>query len=318
MTSLRHLVVLLGLLGLSWSPVHILAYDVHQSHQANRRRHSIAVFGINENRPVSYSELRATKQDSTKGADPLIKAPWYVVEAFGKVFGSPATGNESAQSTDQPPSSVEETFRRIRTDNEREYFLSGDLDLLIYAEDCTFSDPFVSFQGRDRFVANLKNLSAFITNYSAKPLSYNVDGNSVTTKFMVKLQLNLPWRPVLAWRWGVRCEIDPDICLIRLHEESVSTIMVMLIFIAVLTLKIRSENFLTRANLLNPSGTLIHGTVSSRSFGKQLSRCSYSHRFQVVNVSGTFIHHIINVPNSPLFPRRNPIDHRLRVFSRHH
>ncbi|MEL7342754.1 MAG: hypothetical protein AAGM67_19875, partial [Bacteroidota bacterium] len=26
----------------------------------------------------------------------------------------------------------------------------------------------------------------------------------VTTKQMVKLQLNLPWRPVLAWPWGVK------------------------------------------------------------------------------------------------------------------
>ena len=188
-----------------------------------------------QNRPISSSELGGTKKESTR-IDPLIKAPWYAVEAFGKVFGSTATGNESSPSTDQPPSSVAETLRRIQKDNEREYFLSGDLDLLIYAEDCTFSDPFVSFQGRDRFVANLKNLSSFVPNYSAKPLSYDVDGNSVTTKFMVKLQLNLPWKPVLAWPWGVRCEIDPDICLIRRHEESVSTHrMTMLIVVAVLT-----------------------------------------------------------------------------------
>jgi len=167
------------------------------------------------------SSRSATKKDDTKEVDPVTRTSWYAVEALGKVFGSKSR-KDKPPSTEQPPSSLSETLQRIQEDNEREYFLSGDLDVLIYDEDCTFSDPFVSFQGRDRFVANLQNLGAFISAYSAKPLAYKVDGNSVTTKFMVKLQLNLPWKPVLAWPWGVRCEIDPDTYLVSLHEESVS------------------------------------------------------------------------------------------------
>ena len=37
---------------------------------------------------------------------------------------------------------------------------------------------------------------------------------------MVKLELNLPWKPVLAWPWGVTYSIDPDTFLITKHEES--------------------------------------------------------------------------------------------------
>ena len=99
---------------------------------------------------------------------------------------------------------MKETQERVRKDNERAYFLSGEADWLIYSEDCTFADPFVSFQGRDRFMKNLANLGSFITEYSARLLEYQVEENAVTTKFMVKLQLNLPWKPVLAWPWGVR------------------------------------------------------------------------------------------------------------------
>ena len=111
---------------------------------------------------------------------------------------------------------------RIQQDNQREYFLSGRVDKLIYDESCVFADPFVSFEGRDRFVENLENLGSFITAYSVKPLDYTVDddGLTVTTKFMVKLELGLPWKPVLAWPWGVRCEIDPESFLISLHKES--------------------------------------------------------------------------------------------------
>jgi len=37
---------------------------------------------------------------------------------------------------------------------------------------------------------------------------------------MVKLELNLPWKPILAWPWGVTYSIDPNTFLITTHQES--------------------------------------------------------------------------------------------------
>lgn len=158
------------------------------------------------------------EKDSQANPNPITKASWYATEAFGKVFGS--SEKSKTLSLENPPASLEETLERLQVDNKREYFLSGEVDKMIYDEDCTFSDPFVAFQGRDRFVENLANLGSFITEYSARPLAYNVQGEVVETKFMVKLKLNLPWQPVLAWPWGVTCKIDPATHLIVLHEES--------------------------------------------------------------------------------------------------
>jgi hypothetical protein len=169
---------------------------------------------------------KKTDEDSAVEADmnPLTRASWYAVETFGNVFGSKEKA-ESQATTDfsKAPASLQETLTRIQLDNDRSYFLSGEVDKLIYDEDCVFADPFVSFKGRDRFVDNLANLGSFITKYSAKLLDYQVadDGsNEVKTKVMVKLELNLPWKPVLAWPWGVRYEIDADTNLITVHEES--------------------------------------------------------------------------------------------------
>jgi hypothetical protein len=161
------------------------------------------------------------------------KASWYAVEWFGKVMGGRPDGSRQGTQQDrmnyyldQPPKSIQETFMRIQQDNERSYFLSGQVDALVYDIDCVFADPFVSFQGRDRFVQNLQNLGSFVTQYNARPLDYQVrnsnddDLPSVTTKFMVKLQLNLPWKPVLAWPWGVQCRIDPKTFLVVRHEET--------------------------------------------------------------------------------------------------
>ena len=39
-------------------------------------------------------------------------------------------------------------------------------------------------------------------------------------KVMVKLELNLPWKPVLAWPWGVTYAVDPETFLITTHTES--------------------------------------------------------------------------------------------------
>jgi Uncharacterized conserved protein (DUF2358) len=161
------------------------------------------------------------KEDETV-PDMITKGAWYAVEAFGNIFrGSDKEFTKSIIAYDQPPNSIQETQERIRMDNERLYFLSGRMDELIYSEDCTFADPFVSFNGRKRFISNLSNLGSFIVNYNARPLDYTVTDNTVNTKFMVKLQLNLPWKPILAWPWGVRCTIDSETNLIVLHEESV-------------------------------------------------------------------------------------------------
>jgi Uncharacterized conserved protein (DUF2358) len=164
---------------------------------------------------------------STQKVDTITKASWYAVESFGNLFGSPVERDSSGDSVDAndltslaPPASIAETVARLQQDNERLYFLSGKMDVGIYDSNCVFADPFVSFQGRDRFVANLQNLGSFISNYSAKPLSYSVDEETiVTTKFMVKLELNLPWRPVLAWPWGVKVSINPATYLVTRHEE---------------------------------------------------------------------------------------------------
>ncbi|KAG7356178.1 DUF2358 domain containing protein [Nitzschia inconspicua] len=176
-------------------------------------------------------DLAGTKTDM----NPFTKSVWYGVEKFGQVFGNALNNNSKKSDTfndktdfSGPPSSLKETLNRIQIDNDRSYFLSGEVDKDIYADDCLFEDPFVSFRGRDRFVDNLQNLGSFITKFNAKVISYSdVMGNNeknipptIETKIMVKLELNLPWKPVLAWPWGVTYEIDPNSYLITKHEES--------------------------------------------------------------------------------------------------
>lgn len=184
---------------------------------------------------LAFVESLTTRKSVRVGAEkdnkspneinPIAKASWYAVETFGKIFAPGVKSNEQSE-IDQtvPPSSAAETLRRIKDDNDRSYFLSGKVDKLIYTQDCVFSDPFVAFNGRDRFVDNLSNLGSFIADYDAKMLNYTVSDNysglKVETKVMVKLELKLPWKPVLAWPWGVTYTIDNATYLVTNHQES--------------------------------------------------------------------------------------------------
>ncbi len=184
------------------------------------------------NRIVQYAGSSKDNEDSVgtkKDMNLLTKSSWYAVELFGNVFGKKEQSEESSESAgyelSSAPKSLDETLQRINEDNDRYYFLSGEIDSLIYDEDCVFADPFVSFAGRDRFVQNLENLGSFITKYDAKVIDYSSMTYEdsipiIQTKIMVKLELNLPWKPVLAWPWGVKYEIDAETFLIKKHEES--------------------------------------------------------------------------------------------------
>jgi len=176
----------------------------------------------------SRSVIRlARKDDSPEQSESLgLKAAWLGTELLGRVAGTfrDKAGSNGDAVNDGPPQSLEEASVRLREDYERDYFVSGLVDRELYAPECYFSDPFAGFAGRERFISNLQNLGTFITGAELRMLKYEEDlGASppvITTKLMVKLQLNLPWQPVLAWPWGVRHEFDVTSNQIIDHHES--------------------------------------------------------------------------------------------------
>lgn len=121
----------------------------------------------------------------------------------------------------EPAKTWQELLDRLRADYERDYFLTGDVDVQLYAEDCEFSDPFAGFKGRDRFVRNLRNLTGgFISAYRVTMLDFAAEAEPVggsemkfvRSRLRVVLELALPWKPTLGWVWGVahECQMQAD------------------------------------------------------------------------------------------------------------
>ena len=187
-------------------------------------------------KPLAASSTGSTssKKSVDEDIDPATKSVWFATELFGQIAAK-LNPPPPPPPTDPPPKDLDESIDRLVADyagteeDPRPYFLTGRMDVALYDPDCEFADPFVAFNGRQRFVDNLQNLAGgFITESSTRTLDSSVDrgdpSNGVpptyTTKLMVKLRLGLPWSPVLAWPWGVKHVFDAESGLIVQHIES--------------------------------------------------------------------------------------------------
>lgn len=110
--------------------------------------------------------------DRSAGADTAVeemdvatRGVWYLTEAFGTVAAALRGPPPPPPPMEPPPADLDESIERLVRDyagtdeDPRPYFLTGRMDVALYDEDCEFADPFVSFNGRERFVDNLSNLA---------------------------------------------------------------------------------------------------------------------------------------------------------------
>ncbi|WZN65635.1 hypothetical protein HKI87_12g71950 [Chloropicon roscoffensis] len=86
-----------------------------------------------------------------------------VNSAFALLPGG-GSGRPAGHSQDsRPPISPEDLLEGLRSDYEdRNYLFTGDVDPDLYAIDCVFTDPTISFQGLETFQKNLENLSPIV------------------------------------------------------------------------------------------------------------------------------------------------------------
>jgi hypothetical protein len=104
-----------------------------------------------------------------------------------------------------PPSSATELMNRIRDDYVvNNYLWTGNIDLASFETDCRFSDPTLSFVGRDKFVSNVENLR-IIVDKLVEPgdcrsdlleITLNKEKQYVASRWNMVGKLNaLPWKP---------------------------------------------------------------------------------------------------------------------------
>ncbi|KAI6707702.1 hypothetical protein NL676_010664 [Syzygium grande] len=132
-------------------------------------------FGEN---PARNSSAEAKPEPEPENA--LLKAAWYGSELLGiaaSFFRSPASAEAPARdfvlagdgSGAFDRGVVVET---IKEDYQRSYFVTGNLTLHVYEEDCEFADPAGSFRGLRRFKRNCTNFGSLIEKSNMKLMKW--------------------------------------------------------------------------------------------------------------------------------------------------
>jgi len=125
-----------------------------------------------------------------------LQAIWSATEVLGNVAAAamnPGIKKKEVSDSEQVRGAVtqEEALERLKEEYVKEYFLSGEMDLSLYENDCVFADPFASFRGKERFKNNLANLGLFIGQSEARLLQLSITKTQpliITSRVMVKLQ----------------------------------------------------------------------------------------------------------------------------------
>ncbi|XP_011078741.1 uncharacterized protein LOC105162432 isoform X2 [Sesamum indicum] len=119
-------------------------------------------------------------------------------------------------------SNVDDVLSIIRSDYEQAYFVTGLFTSAIYADECTFEDPTIKFQGKDLYARNLSLLLPFLLNPSIrlKKLEKGLDSGKefIVASWKLRTYLRLPWKPLISVDGRTIYDLDEEFRIVR-HVE---------------------------------------------------------------------------------------------------
>ncbi|KAK8630951.1 hypothetical protein V6N13_079721 [Hibiscus sabdariffa] len=170
-----------------------------------RQNHSRSIYRIRCNGENSKSNLPTTQESA--GENVLLKAAWYGSELLGiaaSYLRPPSKAEESAQKNLELGLDGSEAIDRtavvqtIKDDFERSYFVTGQLTLDAYEEDCEFADPAGSFKGLRRFKRNCTNFGSLIEKSNMKLMKWEEFENKGVGHWKFSCVMSFPWRSILS------------------------------------------------------------------------------------------------------------------------
>ncbi|OIW02006.1 hypothetical protein TanjilG_11599 [Lupinus angustifolius] len=139
------------------------------------------------------------QEPPTKKSNAFLKVAWYSSEFLGiaaSVLRSPSSKEAPMRLLDiVDRDAVVET---IKQDFQRSYFVTGDLTLNAYEEDCEFADPAGSFKGLRRFKRNCTNFGSLLEKSNMKLMKWEDFEDKGIGHWRFSCILSFPWKPILS------------------------------------------------------------------------------------------------------------------------
>ncbi|KAL3150302.1 hypothetical protein ABBQ32_000150 [Trebouxia sp. C0010 RCD-2024] len=171
------------------------------------------------NKPRTQSEGNISDKDESQDLGIGLKAVWYGAEQFGNIVG---LRNKRPRATVQrTPTEMtrQQILDSIRRDYDETYFFTGVGEMEAYEPDCTFADPFTSFDGVERFKKNVSNLGGLLDDIKLDVYDWKEAEGQLETKWRVSGIVQLPWRPLLAAAGGTTHVFSQDTGRVVKHIE---------------------------------------------------------------------------------------------------
>ncbi|PON97318.1 NTF2-like domain containing protein [Trema orientale] len=168
--------------------------------------------------------------DGDEGSEPenaLLKVAWNASELLGiatSFFRSPTNpgASEVARELARDGSgSVDRAgvVKTIKDDFERSYFVTGNLTLDAYEEDCEFADPASSFKGLRRFKRNCTNFGSLLEKSNMKLMKWEDFEDKGIGHWRFSCILSFPWKPILSASGYTEYLYDPQSGKVCRHVE---------------------------------------------------------------------------------------------------
>lgn len=190
---------MVSLLSLGSIAPHLSSHHVHQyvAFRPNYRR-KICRIQRNRESPIDNS---STKRES-KPENALLKIAWYSSELLGiaaSFLRSPPKVEASVtdiQFAGDGSGVVDRAIvvETVKEDFQRSYFVTGNLTLNAYEEDCEFADPAGSFKGLRRFKRNCTNFGSLIEKSDMKLMKWEDFEDKGIGHWRFSCILSFPWR----------------------------------------------------------------------------------------------------------------------------
>ncbi|CAI0425095.1 unnamed protein product [Linum tenue] len=176
---------------------------------------------------ASPSTDPSAKQEET-GNNAILKLAWYGSELLGvaaslfrppREVESPLKGVELARdgSGTLDHSAV---VQAIKQDFQRSYFVTGNLTLEAYEENCEFADPAGSFKGLRRFKRNCSNFGLLIQTSNMKLTNWEDFEDKGIGHWKFSCIMSFPWRPILSATGFTEYYFDPQTGRVYRHVEN--------------------------------------------------------------------------------------------------
>uniref|UniRef100_A0A0E0H4S8 Uncharacterized protein n=1 Tax=Oryza nivara TaxID=4536 RepID=A0A0E0H4S8_ORYNI len=166
-------------------------------------RRSARRFQLHAEKPASPG---AGNETSSSSENAVLRAAWYGSELLGIAASffrpsQPPTEGDGAGAVEEAASEPQgraQVAEAVKDDFARSYFVTGNLTLKAYEEDCEFADPAGSFNGLQRFKRNCTNFGSLLEKSNMKLTKWEDLEDKSIGHWRFSCVMSFPWRPILS------------------------------------------------------------------------------------------------------------------------